>query len=60
LLATLALIVFIVVAAALDTAESSVGGLIDRIRDEIDKVDVPEVKAPDVDARDVTTQEAPR
>jgi hypothetical protein len=42
-LATLALIVFIVVAAALDTAESSVGGVIDRIRDEIDKVDVPAV-----------------
>jgi hypothetical protein len=36
-LATVALILFIVVATALDTAESSVGGLIDRIRDEIDK-----------------------
>jgi hypothetical protein len=59
-LATLALIVLIVVAAALDTAESSVGGLIDRIRDEIDKVDVPEVNRPDVNARDVNTQEAPR
>jgi hypothetical protein len=41
-------------------AESSVGGLIDRIRDEIDKVDVPEVNTPDVNAPDVNTQEAPR
>jgi FHA domain len=59
-LATIALIVFIVVAAALDTAESSVGGLIDRIRDEIDQVDVPEIQTPDVNAPDVNTQEAPR
>jgi hypothetical protein len=60
LLATLALIVFIVVAAALDTAESSVGGLIDRIRDEIDQVDIPEVDTPDPNAPDENTQEAPR
>jgi hypothetical protein len=60
LLATLALIVFIVVAAALDTAESSVGGLIDRIRDETDQVYVPEVNTPDVNAPDVNTQETPR
>jgi pSer/pThr/pTyr-binding forkhead associated (FHA) protein len=59
-LATLALIVFIVVAAALDTAESSVGGLIDRIRDEIDKVDIPELNTPDPNAPGVNTQEAPR
>jgi hypothetical protein len=64
-LATLALIVFIVVAAALDTAESSVGGLIDRIRDEIEGVEIPDVNAPDVNAPDVNTpdentQEAPR
>jgi FHA domain len=59
-LATLALIVFIVVAAALDTAESSVGGLIDRIRDEIDQVDIPEVDTPDPNAPDENTQEAPR
>jgi FHA domain len=60
LLATLALVLFIVVAAALDTTESSVSGLIDRIRDEIDKVDVPEVNTPDVNSPDVNTQEAPR
>jgi hypothetical protein len=35
-------------------------GLIDRIRAEIDKVDVPEVNTPDVNAPDVNTQEAPR
>jgi hypothetical protein len=47
-LSILAVIVFIVVAAALHSAESSVSGLIDRIRDEIDKVDVPDVNTPDV------------
>ena len=64
-LATIALIVFIVVAAALDTTESSVSGLIDRIRDEIEGVEIPDVDAPDVNAPDVNapdenTQEAPR
>jgi FHA domain len=59
LLATLALILFIVVAAALHTTESSVSGLIDRIRDEIDKVDVPDVNAPDVTAPDGNSQGAP-
>jgi hypothetical protein len=59
-LATIALIVFIVVAAALHSAESSVGGLIDRIRDEIDEVDVPDVNTPDVNTPDVKTQEPPR
>jgi FHA domain len=59
LLATLALILFIVVAAALHTRESSVSGLIDRIRDEIDKVDVPDVNAPDVTAPDGNSQGAP-
>jgi hypothetical protein len=59
-LATLALIVFVVVAAALDTTASSVGGLIDAIREEIDKVEVPGVTPPDVNAPDVNTQEAPR
>ncbi|HEY4590497.1 MAG TPA: DUF4190 domain-containing protein, partial [Thermoanaerobaculia bacterium] len=38
-LSILAVIVFIVVATALHATESSVGGLIDRIRDEINKVD---------------------
>jgi FHA domain len=47
-LSILAVIVFIVVATALHTTESSVSGLIDRIRDEIDKVDVPDVNTPDV------------
>jgi pSer/pThr/pTyr-binding forkhead associated (FHA) protein len=41
LLAILALIVFVVVAAALHSTEHSVGGLVNRIKQEIDKVDVP-------------------
>jgi len=49
-LSILAVIVFIVVAAALDTTESSIGGLSGRIRDEIDKVDVPNVNPPDVNS----------
>lgn len=53
LLAVLALIVFVVVAAALDTTESSISGLIDAIRDEIEGIDVPDVNAPDVTAPDV-------
>jgi len=48
LLATLALILFVVVAAALDTTESSVSGLIDAVRDEVEGIDVPDVNAPDV------------
>jgi MFS superfamily sulfate permease-like transporter len=48
LLSILALIVFIVVATALDTTKRRVGGLIDRIREEVDKVDVPNVNTPDV------------
>jgi FHA domain-containing protein len=40
-LATLALIVFVVIAAALHRTEHSVAGLVDRIKQEIDKVDVP-------------------
>jgi pSer/pThr/pTyr-binding forkhead associated (FHA) protein len=54
-LAILALIVFVVVATALNTTESSVGGLIDRIRDEIEELDVPDVNAPDVNAPDVSS-----
>ena len=46
LLSILAVIVFIVVATALHTNESSLGGLIDRIHHEIDKV--PSVNPPDV------------
>jgi len=41
LLSVLAVIVFVVVATALHTTESSVSGLIDRIQKEIDNVDVP-------------------
>ncbi len=44
------MIVFIVVAAALHTTEHSISGLVDRIRDEIDNVDVPNVNAPDVNS----------
>jgi pSer/pThr/pTyr-binding forkhead associated (FHA) protein len=51
LLSVLAVIVFIVVAAALHSTEHSVNGLIDRIRDEIDKVDVPDVNTPTVPSR---------
>jgi hypothetical protein len=50
-LAVIAVIVFIVVAAALHTTTASVSGLVDRIKDEIDKVDVP--NTPDVNAPDV-------
>jgi hypothetical protein len=49
-LSILAVIVFIVVATALHTTESSISGLIDRIREEIDKVDVPDVNPPDVNS----------
>jgi hypothetical protein len=42
LLSILAVIVFIVVATALHTTEHSVSGLIDRIHDKIDNVDVPD------------------
>ena len=41
LIAAIAVVVFIVVAAALHSTESSVGGLISRIRHEIDTVHVP-------------------
>jgi hypothetical protein len=47
-LSILAVIVFVVVATALHTTESSVGGLIDRIDHEIDKVDVPDVNPQNV------------
>jgi FHA domain-containing protein len=49
-LSILAVITFIVVATALHSTEHNLNGLIDRIRDEIDKVDVPEVNPPDVNA----------
>jgi FHA domain len=50
ILSILAVIVFIVVAAALHSTEHSVTGLIDRIKQEIDKVDVPKVNTPDVNS----------
>src|SRR5262245_25723120 len=46
LISILAVIVFIVVATALHTTESSVSGLVDRIKHEINKVDVPDVNPP--------------
>ena len=51
LLSVLVVITFIVVAAALHSTEHSLNGLVDRIRDEIDKVDVPDVNSPDVPSR---------
>jgi hypothetical protein len=45
-LSILAVIVFIVVATALHSTESSIGGLAKRIRDEFDKVKVPDVNTP--------------
>ena len=62
ILSILALIVFIVVATLLDvTADGadSVSGLIDAIRDEIHKVDLPDVNAPDVTAPEGNSQDAP-
>jgi hypothetical protein len=53
LLSILAVIVFIVVATALDATESSVSGLIDAVRDEIEGIEVPDVNTPDVNAPDV-------
>jgi hypothetical protein len=48
-----AVIVFIVVATALDATENSVSGLIDAIRDEIEGVEIPDVDSPDVNSPDV-------
>jgi pSer/pThr/pTyr-binding forkhead associated (FHA) protein len=47
IVSVLALIAFIVVAALLDTAENSLDGIVDRIREEIEGVEVPDVDAPD-------------
>jgi pSer/pThr/pTyr-binding forkhead associated (FHA) protein len=58
-LSVIAVIVFIVIAAALHSTEHSVSGLIDRIQQEIDKVDVPDVNTPDVNAPDVNSPNAP-
>jgi FHA domain len=48
ILSLLALIAFLVVAVALDATEDSVSGIVDRVRDEIDGIEVPDVNAPDV------------
>jgi FHA domain len=52
ILAIMAVILFIVVATALDVTENSVSGLIDAVRDEIEGIEVPDVDAPDVNAPD--------
>lgn len=50
ILSVLALIVFLVVATALDATEDSLSGLVDQVRDEIEGVETPDIKAPDVDS----------
>jgi hypothetical protein len=52
ILSVLALLVFVVVATALDATEDSVSGLVDEVRDEIEGVETPDINAPDVDAPD--------
>ena len=59
ILATIAVIVFVVVAAALHSTEHSVSGLVNRIKDEINNVKVPDVNAPDVNTPDVNSPNAP-
>jgi FHA domain len=49
-LSVLALIAFVIVASALDATEDSLSGLIDRIEEEIDGTELPDVDSPDVDA----------
>jgi len=53
ILSVLALIAFLVVAAALDATEDSLSGLIDQVRDEIEGVEAPDLNAPDLNAPDV-------
>jgi hypothetical protein len=53
ILSVLALLVFVVVATALDATEDSLSGLVDEVRDEIEGVDTPDVDTPDVDTPDV-------
>jgi pSer/pThr/pTyr-binding forkhead associated (FHA) protein len=50
ILSVLAILAFIVVAAALDATEDSLDGIVDRIREEIEGVDIPD--APDVNTPD--------
>jgi pSer/pThr/pTyr-binding forkhead associated (FHA) protein len=51
-LSVIALVVFLVVATALDATEDSLSGLIDEVRDEIEGVETPDINAPDVNAPD--------
>ena len=53
-LSVIAVIAFVVVAAAFDATEDNLSDLIDRIEEEIEGTDLPDVDAPDVD-----TPEAP-
>jgi hypothetical protein len=53
ILSLLALIAFVAVAVALDSTEDSVSGIIDRVRDEIEGIDVPDVSSPDLDSPDL-------
>jgi pSer/pThr/pTyr-binding forkhead associated (FHA) protein len=58
ILSILALVVFLVVATALDATEDSLSGLVDQVRDEIEGVDTPEINAPDVNAPDTGGSES--
>jgi pSer/pThr/pTyr-binding forkhead associated (FHA) protein len=51
-LSVLALVVFLVVATALDATEDSLSGLVDQVRDEIEGVETPDINAPDVNPPD--------
>jgi hypothetical protein len=53
ILSVLALIAFLIVAVALDATEDSVSGIVDRVRDEIEGIEVPDVNAPDVNSPDL-------
>jgi pSer/pThr/pTyr-binding forkhead associated (FHA) protein len=52
ILSVLALVVFLVVATALDATEDSLSGLVDQVRDEIEGVETPDINAPDVNPPD--------
>ena len=59
ILSTLALIAFVLVAALLDTTEDSLSGVIDRVQEEIEGVEVPDVEAPESGGEDPGGVEAP-
>jgi hypothetical protein len=56
-LSVIALIAFVIAASALDATEDSLSGLVDRIDEEIDGAELPDVGAPDVDSPEAS--EAP-